>query len=76
MTRWKNRWTLFRQESDWKELPLPDLGVDYAVAYTDIFPTVVLAEGDKAVKFYFYDTNGSVDYVEMAEIYAEALKNG
>ena len=74
--RWKNRWTLFRQESDWKELPLPDLGVDYAVAYTDIFPTVVLAEGDKAVKFYFYDTNESVDYVEMAEIYAEALKNG
>ena len=55
---------------------LPDLGVDYAVAYTDIFPTVVLAEGDKAVKFYFYDTNESVDYVEMAEIYAEALKNG
>ena len=43
----------FRQESDWKELPLPDLGVDYAVAYTDIFPTVVLAKGDKAVKFYF-----------------------
>lgn len=65
-------WGISRQEA----LPLPDLGVDYAAAYTDIFPTVVLAEGNRMVRFYFYDVNETVDYIDLAEIYAKALKDG
>ena len=73
---WKNwpsvLWGISRQEA----LPLPDLGVDYAAAYTDIFPTVVMAEGNRMVRFYFYDVNETLDYIDLAEIYAEALKDG
>ena len=72
--RWDDWKNILWRDQRLAGLPLPDLGVDYAAAYTGLFPTILLAEGDRMVKVYFYDVNDSVDYTEMAQLYADALK--
>ena len=72
--KWKNFWDYLWGNSRYTDLSLPDLGVDYAAAYTEYFPTVVLAEGNQVVHLYFYDVNDSVNYLDLAQIYADALK--
>lgn len=60
----------------YKELELPDLGVDYAVAYEHLLPVFVLAEGNKVVYVYYHQSSGGVDMTldKIAGMYAESLK--
>ena len=70
----KNFW--FDRINRYKELPLPDLGVDYAAAYEHLLPVFVLAEGNKVVYVYYHQSSGGVEMTmdEITQMYAESLK--
>ncbi len=63
----------FRDELTFIELP--DMDADYAVAFTNIFPTLLLAKDGKVVEVEFYHTGShtTVDIVDIAALMAERL---
>jgi len=70
--RW-DRWF----SGKYQELELPELGVDYAFAYSDIFPTVILQEGSKVLHITLYQYQTS-DYIipleDWVKVFADSLK--
>lgn len=60
---------------EYTELELPPLDVDYAAAFTDIFPSVVLVKGNKLLYTYFYQTDQTpLSLEEWVVPFAEALQ--
>lgn len=60
---------------EYTELSLPPLDVEYAEAFIDIFPSVVMYEGNKLIYVYFYQTDPSpLTLEEWVVPFAEALK--
>lgn len=58
-------------------LALPPLDVDYAAAYTSVFPTVVLQKGSEVLRASFYQTSEqTLELEEWAAILAERLGKG
>ena len=56
-------------------LELPPLDVEYAEAFVDIFPSVVMYEGNKLIYVYFYQTTSEqIPLTEWVLPFAEALK--
>ncbi len=60
----------------YQTLQLPDLGVDYAAAYTAIFPTVILTEDNRMIRisFHQYSDRNTMPLEEWAVILAEEFK--
>lgn len=65
-----------KNHKHYSELNIPDLDVDYARAYTAIFPTLVLAEGNRMIRISFYQTsdNYTMPLEQWAGIFAESFK--
>ncbi len=63
----------FRDELTYLELP--ELDVDYAVAFRDIFPTIILAKDGKVLELEFYQTgsHSKLEIGEIARVMAEGL---
>ncbi|QOR36514.1 DUF2812 domain-containing protein [Clostridium sp. 'deep sea'] len=65
-----------KKSKNYTEYNLADLDVDYAVAYANIFPTVIIQKGTKVIKATFYQTSN--DYTmqlnEWVQIVANSLK--
>lgn len=60
--------------SHYDVLPLPDLGVDRADGYTDLFPTVVLVEGSRLLRVTLWQTGSSqIPLEDWTAAYARAL---
>ena len=60
--------------SHYDVLPLPDLGVDRADGYTDIFPTVILVEDCRLLRVTLWQTGSSQIPLETwTAAYARAL---
>ncbi len=60
---------------DFHYFELPELDVDYATAFTGIFPTVVIADGNKVISAQFYQTTKTtLELADWAKIIAESLK--
>ena len=56
-------------------LELPPLDVEYAEAFVDIFPSVVMYEGNKLIYVYFYQTTSKqIPLTEWVLPFAEVLK--
>lgn len=56
------------------ELELPPLDVDYAAAFVDVFPTVVLQKGDRVLLASFYQTSEHrLELAQWAAILADSL---
>ena len=57
------------------EVP-PGLGVDYAAAYTAIFPTVILTEGNRMLRVSFYQNpeGCEIPLEEWAAVFARSLQ--
>ncbi len=66
-----------RNRKYYQELDCPsaqDLGVDYASAYTSVFPTLILAKGDAMLRVYFYQTQDpALPLEEWAAVFAASL---
>lgn len=72
-----------RDESFWhkrvnryKELELPELDVDYAAAWEHLLPAFVIADGNKVVYVYYYQSSGGDELTleEITKMYADSLK--
>ena len=63
-------------KSHYAELTLPELGVDYQAAYTEICPTIVLAESNKmmSVGFLQWHESDNMPVEEWAAFFAQELK--
>lgn len=68
--RWGKRYKIY------EPLELPELDVDYAVAYKHILPAFILVEGNKMVFLYYHQTDGEVEITldKIASMYANSLK--
>ncbi len=68
--RWGKRYKIY------EPLELPELDVDYAVAYKHILPAFILVEENKMVFVYYHQTDGEVDITldKIAAMYADSLK--
>ena len=74
--------TISRRGGSWfgsknEEISLPELNVDYAAAYNDIFPTVILQKGKQIVKAYYYsfsDDNYYIPLEQWVEAIAQSLQ--
>ena len=64
-------------EDDYQPLELPELGVDYAVAYLDWlhWPTVILVKDNRMVKasIHFYGED-EIAVEEWAQVLAESIR--
>ncbi len=70
----RNMW--MSKTRTYTELDLPPLDVEYAEAFTDVFPSVVMYEGNKLIYVYFYQTTPKQIPIEEWVIpFAEALKS-
>lgn len=65
-----------KKSSHYRELQLPELDVDYAVAYDAILPTLIVQEGGRAMRVTFYQTSGDyeVPFDVWVRIFAESIK--
>ena len=60
----------------YRPLEIPEVSVDYAIAYQTLFQnTVVLAEGNKVIRVYYYQEDGTDEMTvdKLAQIYADYL---
>lgn len=60
----------------YRPLELPEVSVDYAIAYQTLFQnTVVMAEGNKVIRVYYYQEDGTDEMTidKLAQIYADYL---
>jgi len=74
---WEDRWDGFRMEDDYQPLELPELGMDYAVAYLDWlhWPTVILVKDNRMVKASIHSfSKDSVAVEEWAQVLAESIR--
>lgn len=82
----KNEWiadrlakTLFRRDrASWNvdEIDLPELGLDYARGTDRVFNTVILRQGNKVLRGYFYNTAlRAIDWNDWLRATANALKD-
>ena len=66
-----------RNRKYYGELDCPSagqLGVDYAAAYTALFPTVVLVKDDVMLRVYFYQTRQpALPLAEWAAVFAHSI---
>jgi len=55
---------------------IQDLGIDFAATYTDIFPTVIMQQGNKVMQVTFYQASPSytLELEEWAQILADSIK--
>ena len=60
----------------YKELELPELDVDYAAAWEHLLPAFVIADGNKVVYVYYYQSSGGDELTleEITKMYADSLK--
>ncbi len=60
----------------YEPLELPDLGVDYAIAYKNLMNNFVLAEDCKVVYVYYQQSGGSEELTleELSQMYADSLQ--
>ena len=65
-----------RRSKHYESLPLPPLGVDYATAYSNYFPTLLLQKGNLVLKAEFYQTspNYELSLAEWAQIMAASIQ--
>jgi hypothetical protein len=68
-----------RFSKDYKELQLPELDVDYAVAYMSrysIGPTLILQEGNKVMHLTFFQSSSSyeVDFEDWVSVFVQSMK--
>ena len=65
-----------RFSSSYKKIDLPELNVDYAFAYSDVFDTVIIQHKNKIIKATFYQTspNYTMPLNEWVKIVADSLK--
>ena len=60
---------------DFHFFQLPEMDVDYAVAFTGVFPTVIIADGNKVILAEFYQTTKTtLELADWAGIIAESIK--
>ena len=60
----------------YRPLEIPKVSVDYAIAYQTLFQnTVVMAEGNKVIRVYYYQEDGTDEMTidKLAQIYADYL---
>ena len=60
----------------YRPLEIPEVSVDYAIAYQTLFQnTVVMAEGNKVIRVYYYQEDGTDEMTidKLAQIYADYL---
>lgn len=64
------------QVDRYKELELADLDVDYAAAWEHLLPAFVIADGNKVVYVYYYQSSGGDELTleEITKMYADSLK--
>ncbi|WP_324824963.1 DUF2812 domain-containing protein [Sinanaerobacter sp. ZZT-01] len=55
---------------------IQDLGIDFSVTYTEIFPAVIIQQGNKVMQATFYQTSPSytLELDEWAQILADSIK--
>lgn len=65
-----------RSSKHYQLLELPDYDVDYAIAYNDIFPTVILVEDNRMLRVSFYQTssNYTMPLEEWVPIFIKDIK--
>ena len=60
----------------YRPLEIPEVSVDYTIAYQTLFQnTVVMAEGNKVIRVYYYQEDGTDEMTidKLAQIYADYL---
>ena len=72
------QWYDKKGPSHWEAIPTPsaqELEVDSVAGYTAIFPTLVMVEGEKVLKVFFFQTSptSTMPLEEWAPIFAQSL---